>query len=131
MTKEEYQEYLQSPEWAERKKYRLLVDNGVCQCCGTHGSVFNKLTIHHLDYHNIGNENESVLMNSTVTLCELCHAAIHRVMNRRTWDDSKRPERGWCDTLPFTLHIFEGKDGLSSVIYYENGKPIKLTDVSR
>lgn len=37
MTKEQYREYLRSPEWRERSKACLKRDQYTCQCCGAHG----------------------------------------------------------------------------------------------
>lgn len=130
MNKEEYKAYLQTDEWQERKKYRLAVDGHTCQFCGTRGSALNRLNVHHFDYYALGEEDETALMNSTVTLCEICHAGIHRVMNRKTWDKAKRPEHGWADTLALTLHVFEGKTGESGIVYYDNGEGIRQEDLT-
>ena len=106
MTKQEYNEYLKSPEWQHIAAKRRAIDNGRCQMCGTSGSFGNALQCHHLDYHQIGHELEGdFIYTRLVTLCACCHKAIHRAMNRVT---NEHGRRGWKDTLSYADHVLEG-----------------------
>lgn len=66
----EYQEYLHSQEWQEMRQKVFQRDNNICQGC-----LAQKATrIHHLTYDNVKSE----LCFQLVSLCESCHAKIHR-----------------------------------------------------
>lgn len=103
MTDSEYKEYLKSDEWRSIAESRLKIDNYRCVCCGTAGTVKNPLEIHHLSYRYIGQE-QSRIYEDLVTLCHVCHKAIHRTMERVT---SPTGRRGWKDNnhVP-QVHIF-------------------------
>lgn len=95
MNNDRYLEYLESAEWKKKAKKRIEIDKGRCQMCGCRGTNFNKLHIHHLTYHNIFNEDP---YTDLVCLCDICHQAVHRMMNRIN-DESGR--RGWKDSLSY------------------------------
>ena len=68
--KEYREEYLRSPEWAEKRKVILERDK-ICVCCKT-----NKATDpHHVTYKRIPFEN---LQTDLVGICRQCHQKIHR-----------------------------------------------------
>ena len=63
-------EYLLSDGWKERAKQRRAIDGFKCAICGKKGC----LSVHHILYANIGNEN---VETDLVTLCEECHKSLH------------------------------------------------------
>lgn len=64
-----YQEYLQSPQWIQ-KKFKVFARDGYqCQQCGTG----KNLVCHHTTYDNIYNER----LDDLLTLCKRCHHDIH------------------------------------------------------
>lgn len=64
-----HEEYLRSPEWAERRQTVLKKWNRRCAFCS--GTVL--VDVHHNSYDRIGNEDEADL----VTLCRACHKKFH------------------------------------------------------
>lgn len=105
MTEEQYKTYLQSDKWKWIAHKRLEIDNYTCTMCGSRGTQFNPLEIHHLSYRYLGQEQDRIFEDLT-TLCHTCHAGIHTMMNRIT---SPSGRRGWKNnaTVPdvnvFTL----------------------------
>jgi hypothetical protein len=69
ITPNNYNEYLQTPEWQNIRKEALQRAGYKCQLC----SEIRLLHIHHNTYENIGNENPKDL----IVLCESCHAKFH------------------------------------------------------
>lgn len=66
----DYHGYLQSPEWAELRKFKLQQTGYRCQGCGDN----ERLEVHHLSYKKLGHERPEELM----VLCHLCHMHEHR-----------------------------------------------------
>lgn len=66
---EQYERYLKSDAWEEKRQIVLKRDKNMCRECG---SKFN-LQVHHMTYFHIFNERTYEL----VTLCEKCHNEIH------------------------------------------------------
>lgn len=64
-----YQQYLQSKEWAQKKKPVLVRDNYCCQLCGE----VENLNVHHLTYNRVGDE----ALFDLVTLCRYHHDIEH------------------------------------------------------
>lgn len=64
-----YQQYLNSKEWALKKKEVLFRDDYCCQLCGE----VENLNVHHLTYNRVGDE----ALFDLVTLCAHCHAKEH------------------------------------------------------
>lgn len=65
----EYEKYLASETWHQRRIATIRDANGVCQCC----EHFPASQVHHLSYERIGNERASDLM----AVCSFCHGLIH------------------------------------------------------
>lgn len=89
-----YEQYLLSEAWKQKRKQRLKIDNYKCQMCGCTGTMNNRLTVHHFTYHNLFNED---VEKDLVTLCQVCHKSVHRMMNRIT--DTRTMKHGWKDTI--------------------------------
>lgn len=65
-----YQKYLQSPEWAAKRRQILDRDKHKCQTCLSGREV--RLEVHHKSYEHLGNEP----LEELITLCNICHDAI-------------------------------------------------------
>lgn len=75
-----YNNYMNSPEWKNKRAQRIFMDSGRCQfatdsgICGCTGTARNPLEVHHKTYARIGNE----AMSDLVTLCKHHHKATHK-----------------------------------------------------
>lgn len=67
-----YRDYLKSDKWAKKRQKILKRDNYQCVRCGSD----SRLQVHHLNYDNIFDEEQSDL----ITVCGFCHALIHGVI---------------------------------------------------
>lgn len=66
----DYNLYLQSSKWKDKRLKVLKRDNYICQSC-----LFSKATqVHHLTYENVFNENCFEL----TSVCKPCHENIHQ-----------------------------------------------------
>jgi 5-methylcytosine-specific restriction endonuclease McrA len=65
----EYETYLQSDDWSERRALIMQRDRGVCQGC--HKAPAQE--VHHLTYENCGNE----FLWELVAICRDCHRRLH------------------------------------------------------
>lgn len=101
MRYKDYQSYLNSNEWKQKADARKQIDKNRCVMCGCIGTGTNKLNCHHITYRNIFHED---IQSDLVTVCDVCHKAIHRMMNRIT--NVETGQRGWRDTLTdYVRHI--------------------------
>jgi len=64
MDKDEYREYLQSPEWREKRREFLEEENYECERCGEYATQ-----VHHKTYENLGEEEK----DDVEVLCHNCH----------------------------------------------------------
>lgn len=71
-----YFEYLQTPEWDQKRKAHLRSSKYRCQICNTSGP----LHVHHRTYENRGNEQWADL----IALCADCHSHFHNRMEVQT-----------------------------------------------
>lgn len=71
----DYNEYMESDAWANKRFERLKKDNFQCQMCGS----AKNLNVHHVTYERLGNED----MNDLVTLCNKCHSKVHSKDKKR------------------------------------------------
>jgi len=65
----DYNEYINSDKWRDRRNKILKRDGFVCQRC----KAWKNLQVHHLTYDRLGFENDLDL----VTLCKSCHEKLH------------------------------------------------------
>jgi hypothetical protein len=65
----DYQEYLESDWWKERRLRTLKLDRYRCRLCGS----AENLNVHHRSYENLGAEPDC----DVITLCRDCHAKFH------------------------------------------------------
>jgi 5-methylcytosine-specific restriction endonuclease McrA len=68
-----YQEYLQSPEWREKRERVLNRCNGICEGCGKAIAT----VVHHITYQNVGNE----FLFELLGMCKDCHTRYHNAGN--------------------------------------------------
>lgn len=73
--KTNYDSYLNSQEWFNRRKERLGLDRYTCVICKSRATQ-----VHHLSYANIFNEPMSDLQS----VCKPCHKRLHRIKSRLT-----------------------------------------------
>lgn len=69
----DYNEQLQTEEWAKKRDYILNRDNYTCYLCGYHGL---KLNVHHIEYlpNKLAWEYPDEMF---FTVCYDCHRKIH------------------------------------------------------
>ena len=103
----QYKEYLLSDDWKAIAQQRRIIDNGICQMCGSRGTRMNPVQVHHLSYKNIYRE---MVYSDLVCVCRSCHIGVHNLMNRVT---NANGRHGWrdCSWIPqvytFTLDGLE------------------------
>lgn len=112
LSRSEYRkEYLCSPEW-ERKKNSILKRDQICTVCEESPSK----DVHHLNYGNLYDENETDIIG----VCRTCHNRIHHhfMMTR-------------CRTLFVLKWLFKASKTNESLLdiptYLQKKKKIKLT----
>jgi hypothetical protein len=71
----EYQEYLKTPEWREKRAAVMERERGRCQGCRTAPAV----EVHHLTYAHVRRE----LLFELVALCRSCHETAHDLDGRQ------------------------------------------------
>lgn len=87
----DYEDYLKSPEWRQKKKNRLAFDNWQCAFC--HAELNEHYETHHLNYIRLGHED---IERDIVSVCYTCHKDFHnRWQKSNYWDQS--PISHWKD----------------------------------
>jgi len=64
-----YNQYLNTPQWREKRERVLERDNYLCQGC----RVNQATQVHHLTYERIGNE----MLFDLIAVCNDCHKRVH------------------------------------------------------
>lgn len=78
--REEYLEYLASPEWKEQRSFALGRTSGFCQFCGAIATQ-----VHHVQYpKRFGKEHP----HSLIPVCERCHNISHGVQDMKPLTDA-------------------------------------------
>lgn len=89
---QEYEQYIKSDVWKQKRQQRLKIDAHECQtCCST-----ERLEVHHKHYRNFKNEQ----MADLITLCHDCHEAITNVFRSRKYEFFVMPETDYKDIRP-------------------------------
>ena len=65
----QYDEYLESPQWARIRDAVLIRDHHMCQGCGSQKAT----QIHHLTYEHVRHE----FLFELVSVCSSCHERLH------------------------------------------------------
>lgn len=87
--KVDYESYLKTALWAEKKRQTLAERGSSCEACG----LKERIHIHHATYSRLGNEDISDLR----VLCENCHFELHKAH-----DQSKLARKRWKSLEKFT-----------------------------
>lgn len=89
----DYEKYLRSPEWLNKKKNRLAFDFWQCGIC--HAQIDDdKYETHHLNYSRLGDED---VEHDLLTLCHDCHAMFHSLWQKTSSWESQSPYTHWRD----------------------------------
>ena len=91
----EYDKYLRSSEWQEKRQERLALDNHKCAFCKS----TENLNVHHRTYENLGNED---VRHDLVTLCKKCHKEVHEKIKEIK---EKNKESRKMDFEKYLLHL--------------------------
>lgn len=67
--RQEYEEYIKSPEWRALRVKVFRRCKGICEGCGENAAV----QVHHLTYDRLGNE----MLFDLVAVCLHCHERLH------------------------------------------------------
>ena len=76
----EYREYLDGPQWRERRELVMARAGQTCEGCRKHHAE----NVHHLTYAHIQHE----FLFELVALCRDCHERWHRVGRYAEWEES-------------------------------------------
>lgn len=89
MQTQQYQDYMRSDEWEDKKQERIAMDGG-CVMCGRPISRIRSVQVHHITYARLGNEN---VLTDLCTLCGSCHKKIHAYRKLKQPEQStQKPE---------------------------------------
>lgn len=85
-----YRNYIRSKAFKEVKHIVEERDGGECQVCGRTRQNGITLSCHHKQYRNLykGGETEAA---DCITLCSICHKAIHSAKKNWEWFSMKNP----------------------------------------
>lgn len=118
----EYEQYLRSSEWQQKRSQRLKIDNFRCQKCGSPIDV----QVHHLNYNSIFNED---VYRDLITLCKKCHQKVEQDKTEWMTYQSEQRERqyqqnrkNWKDYNLEFCHAYESLD-------LSNGGDLNLTNL--
>ena len=75
---QEYEAYIKSPAWADKRRERWKIDNKRCVMCGRPVSD-REWECHHITYKRLGRED---VLRDICTLCRDCHTKIHNYYDR-------------------------------------------------
>ncbi len=95
----EYNEYMNSEEW-KNKREEILLRDMECRACGNQWYPH----VHHLNYKNFGNEN----LNELIRLCKYCHIEEHEYIDSFNLTVNEFYEK--IDDI--NKYFYEGKDRL-------------------
>ena len=130
--KENYLEYLLSPEWQAKRAERLKLDNYKCTVCGQE----DFLEVHHLTYVRLGRER----MEDLRTLCEDCHEDGHGLKPSDSFAQFRREQKRYrkifieqYGSFPHPCYFNCGKnvegytvpcDRYAAVVHHIDGNPL-------
>lgn len=86
----DYDEYINSDEWREKRIQREEFDNHQCALC--HKNVMKYSTCHHMSYERLGHEN---VAEDIITLCWNCHERFHDNWGKMSEVDSRLVPDHW------------------------------------
>ena len=74
--KDDYNEYINSDEWKQKREEIFKLKGRRCNICGT---TFGLIDCHHLNYDHFKHEEENEYAD-VIPLCRDCHTALHDFM---------------------------------------------------
>jgi uncharacterized protein with PIN domain len=78
LSREEYHNYLVSPIWNQKRNERLIIDDHICQYCGSNlllrEDIETTPNVHHYHYDTLTDEDVNT---DLVSLCNKCHEFLH------------------------------------------------------
>lgn len=105
-----YNEYLNSPEWKERRNRILKRDRFQCRMCGSG----KNLRVHHIHYPEIlGTESDEDL----ITVCDSCHKKIHGndLRKRPNWRIDIERRKLWAHEAKLQDFLYGGERNMCSL----------------
>lgn len=90
----DYEDYLHTQEWRQKKMNRLAFDNWQCAIC--HEQITGgQYETHHVFYTHLGHED---VEHDLITLCHNCHTKFHNQWNKNDyWSSAGSPLEHWSD----------------------------------
>lgn len=82
----EYDSYIKSQLWQEKRSERLQIDGDKCVMCGRPASKCRSgLNVHHIRYTRNGQSilGKEDVMKDLCTLCSPCHRKLHNYYERK------------------------------------------------
>ena len=88
-----YDDYMKSVEWDEKRALRFRMDGFRCYKCG---SAVN-LQCHHITYERLGNER----MSDLITLCARCHKRLQEPEQKPGKKNQREQDDKWLSGLEY------------------------------
>ena len=88
----DYNQYINSIEWKNKRKKVLERDRYTCQECKTKS---RSLDVHHLNYETIGDED----LGDLISLCRECHKDLHTIIERERQKQLQLQKKSWEEEL--------------------------------
>lgn len=85
-----YRRYINSKAFKEVKRYCEERDGGKCMVCGRTRQNGVNLTCHHRAYNHLY-EGIPTEAEDCITLCTICHSALHRAKKNYEWFSQNNP----------------------------------------
>jgi HNH endonuclease len=108
MNKQEYEEYLKSSAWRQKRHWARLKARGKCQRCGEL-LVEKEVHTHHLTYERVGHERPEDLQ----VICKACHEFIHGLIEFDPADKEGLEERIRKYGIVSGNRSYEGDDAIA------------------
>ena len=103
MSPAQYDLYLQSPEWEEKRRATIMRDGNQCTQCGATGQT---MTVHHVRYRET---RELETIDDLTTLCKPCHKAFHDA-ERAQANEQERHRRKRAALDPVTRNMGKARE---------------------
>ena len=95
--REEYEAYLHSKQWKQKRQEIAERRNFTCEICGQ--KTLNNFHIHHKTYIHFGAERD----NELKFLCENCHENLHKMVRQKQIMAFKRKLANKNKQKPFKI----------------------------
>lgn len=79
-----YEQYIASSAWQQKRQQRIEFDNHMCAICH---STEHYLSVHHLHYETLGNEDITI---DLITACSRCHRHLDTIERYNRYSKRKR-----------------------------------------